>query len=328
MSVFFSYAFMATFFCGIILIFFLKSLVLKHKFLVSKGVPLVGGPALAIAFLACVLVASRLYGIMTYELLGLCAASFLMLVFGILDDWRELSIPAKFAFEIVATILLVVFGVKTQIVGLGSVGNIIVTFVWVLAVTNAFNHLDIMDAVTGLSAFIIGAGLFVISVFGADMQTALLCCILCGATLSFLTFNLPPARIYLGNSGSHFLGFVFSGIALIISYASLERPVALISPILIMGLPLYDTIFLVLVRILKGKIPFKKSNDHLTLRFRVLGLSVRKIICIILLLNLMFVSTGIIVSRASNLGGLAVIFVTSLVILGVTLKMAKVKVDV
>jgi len=326
-NTFLSYIFVGTFLCGLTMLFFFRRLALKYKILTSKGIPLVGGPALALVFLAVSLVASVFFGIFTIGVFGLCLASFLMLVFGIFDDWRELSITAKFIVEIIATLLLVIFGVKTQIVGLGAAGNIIITFIWVLAVTNAFNHLDVMDAVAGLSALVIGAGLFLIAVLNVDITTALLTCILCGVSFSFLLFNLPPARVYLGNSGSHFLGFVFAGIALIISYAPLERRVALISPMLILGLPLYDTFFLVVARMVKGKIPFKKSNDHLALRFRILGFSQRKVIGIILILNLIFVSTGVIVSQASNLVGLATIFTMSLVILGVTVKMAKVRVD-
>lgn len=85
-----------------------------------------------------------------------------MLIFGVIDDWREFSIWAKFLVQIIAVSCLVVFGVKTQIAFLNQTTNLIVTFIWVLGITNAFNHLDVMDGIAG------GVGLIVSGAFSSS----------------------------------------------------------------------------------------------------------------------------------------------------------------
>jgi UDP-GlcNAc:undecaprenyl-phosphate GlcNAc-1-phosphate transferase len=251
----------------------------------------------------------------------------MMLLFGLIDDWRELSVSSKLLSQLFGITVLVIFGIRTRIVYLGVIPNLIVTYLWVLALTNAFNHLDVMDACAGISALSAIAGFFLISVFNADPRTMILTSLLFASTLSFLFFNLPPARLYMGNAGSHFLGFVTASIALMISYAPLERKVALLSPILVMGFPLYDTFFLILARMIKKKIPFKKSNDHLVLRFLAMGYSKERTFFFILLLNLVFVASGVIVSQSSNLLGIVTVLITFLINLALTLKMVKVKVN-
>jgi len=130
----------------------------------------------------------------------------------------------------------------------------------------------------------------------------------------------------MGNSGSHFLGFVLAAIALVISYAPLERKIALFSPLLILGLPIFDTAFLISMRIIKKSLPFKKSNDHLALRFLALGYSRKKTLLIMLTLCLFFSLCGILVSLVSNLSGITIIVFVGLVSLALTKKMSRVSV--
>jgi UDP-GlcNAc:undecaprenyl-phosphate GlcNAc-1-phosphate transferase len=312
---------------GLILISLLKKLSLKYRFLISKEISLVGGLALAIAFIFATLCGILSLGVPSREIFGIIIASFLMLVFGVIDDWHELSVATKFSVQIIATTLLIFFGIRTQIVYLGYHLNTIITFIWVLAITNAFNHLDIMDGVAATSALIVSMAFLVISFLNGDVKTIILLLALMGAVLSFLIYNLPPARLYMGNAGSHFLGFVLAAIALVISYAPLERKIALISPLLILGFPIYDTFFLVLMRLTKKKHPFKKSNDHLVLRLLAKGYTKKKALSMMLCLNLFFVFLGVLVSQVSNLWGILIITVVILISLGLAIKMSKVVIN-
>ena len=126
-----------------------------------------------------------------------------------------------------------------------------------------------------------------------DLLSINLCLILMGVLLSFFVFNFPPAKIYMGNTGSHFLGFVLAGIAMIISYASPETKWALFSPLLIMGFPIFDIIFVVLARILKGISPFKKTDDHFILIYIRRGYSLFKALMKIYLVAVIYVLGGI-----------------------------------
>ena len=291
-----------------------------------QGIPLIGGIAMGLSFIFTCLLWFSLHKGLSQEARGIIVTSFIMLIFGAIDDRRELSVLAKFLVQIIATSLLIFFGIRTQIVYIGNLSNIIITFIWVLGITNAFNHLDVIDGLAAGTAIIVSLAFFIISLSNGDIKTAILSLSLAMAALSFLIYNFPPARIYMGNSGSHFLGFVLAAIALVISYAPLERKIALFSPLLILGLPIFDTAFLISMRIIKKSLPFKKSNDHLALRFLALGYSRKKTLLIMLTLCLFFSLCGILVSLVSNLSGITIIVFVGLVSLALTKKMSRVSV--
>lgn len=311
------------FLVGIAFVFLFRKLATRYKILIPQGIPLIGGIAMGLSFIIASLVFFLLYRSLSQEVIGIIIASFIMLIFGVIDDLRELSIPAKFSVQIIATSLLIFFGVRTHMVYIGNILNIIITFIWILGITNAFNHLDVIDGLCSGTAIIVSIALFIISILNGNIETLILSLSLTTAAFSFLIYNLPPASIYMGNSGSHFLGFALAAIALLISYAPLERKIALLSPVLIFGLPIFDTVFLVLVRIMKKSLPFKKSNDHLALRFLALGYSKKKALLTMLALCLFFSVSGVLLSQASNLFGIAIIGFLFLVSLALTVKMGK-----
>ena len=247
-----------------------------------------------------------------------------MLIFGVVDDWKELSISAKFLVQILTISLLIFLGIKTQIVGIGNFLNIIITFVWVIGITNAFNHLDIMDGLAGVTALIVSFAFFAVSIFNNDTRITIISLALAGATFGFLIYNLPPAKIYMGNSGSHFLGFVLASVALAISYAPIERKTALFSPLLILGFPIFDTAFLVFMRIKQKRSAFRKSEDHLALRLLKMGYSKSKILIFMFLLCLFFSLSGVAVSQVPNLFGIFIIVVVILASIVLSIQMSKI----
>lgn len=305
-----------------------KKFSIRNQLFISKGVSLVGGMGMGLSFTLVALAGLMLSRSLSREATGIIACALSMLVFGIMDDRRELSIRAKFLLQLIATGLLILLGVRTKIVYIGIPLNILITLIWVIGITNAFNHLDVMDGAAGGCAFLISGTFFIICVLGQDMGSAVLSLSLAGVTSGFLLCNFPPAKVYMGNSGSHFLGFVLASIALIISYAPMERKIALLSPLLILGLPIFDTTFLILARSIKKNLPFKKSNDHLVLRFLYMVRSKRKALGYLLVLCLFFCLCGLLVSQVSNFFGGLVVACTVLISLKVALKMLKVPTDV
>jgi len=319
---------LSSFLAGIAFVFLLRKLATRYKVLIPQGIPLIGGIAMGLSFIIACLVGFLSYGSLPQEVKGIITASFILLVFGVIDDWRELSILAKFSVQIIATSLLVLFGVRTQIVYIGNLSNIIITFIWVLGISNAFNHLDVIDGLASGTAIIVSCAFFVISFLNGDIKNAILTLALSSAIASFLIYNLPPAKIYMGNSGSHFLGFILAAIALAISYAPLERKVALLSPLLILGFPIFDTAFLILMRLKQGKSVFKKSNDHIALRFLKSGYSKNKTLLIMLMVAIFFSSCGIVISQVPNLFGTIIIVFVVLASFVLTQKMSRVSIDV
>lgn len=294
---------------GVIVITVLRKASLRYHILNQKGIALVGG--IAVALLFAVLAAIFIYPVFTRQLKGLVISGLFMLLFGIIDDWRELTVAAKFAAQIIATIILMAFGIRAQIVYIGTILNAVITFLWVIGITNAFNHLDVTDGLATGTAIMVSLSLFIIAYINRDPAIALFALVLTASLLACFAYNFPPAKIYLGNAGSHFLGFLMAGIALAISYAPMHRKIALLSPIVILGLPIFDTVFLILVRLIKRKLPFNKSDDHLALKLLANGYSKKQALFMMLLLCFLFCLFGILLSQVSNAVGAIIILATA-----------------
>ena len=221
----------------------------EYNILNIKGIPHVGGIGMGIVFFVISLALLYLCEVPMNLAIGILLPSSLILVFGVIDDRNELSVWQKLSVQIIAVSLLVFFGVRTKIADIGFILNLVITFVWVIGITNAFNHLDIMDGLAAATALIVSGAIFIIAILNKDMAIALLSVSMAGIILGFLIRNFPRAEIYMGNCGSHFLGFVLAVITIAISYAPGEHRVVLFSPLLIMGLPIFDTSFVALMRI-------------------------------------------------------------------------------
>lgn len=313
MAINYFFAVSISFLLSIIFIFLFKPLFLRYKVLTFQNIPLIGGIAMGSSFMLTCLIVFSFYGSMSPEIKNIIIASCIMMFFGIFDDWRSLSVLTKFLVQIIAISILILLGIRTQIISIGDLLNIIITFIWVMGITNAFNHLDILDGLAAATAAIASLSLFIIAHLNGNIQVAIFTLAFSGAILGFLIYNFPPAKVYMGNCGSHYLGLILAAIAISISYAPEERKIALASPLLILGLPILDTAFLILMRLKQGQIIFRKTNDHLALRLLKLGYSKNKTLLFMLLLALFFSASGLLVSRVSNLlGSLVIILVVSL----------------
>jgi len=309
------FLFLAAFLCGLGFMPLVRKISLRHNLLISPKAPLIGGLVIYLSLITVYLCGLCFFKFYSKVINAILLGGMAMLVFGVIDDLRELSVVAKFLVQAVATALLIFFGIRTQIVYIGNALNMVITFIWVIGITNAFNHLDILDGLSAGTALIVTLALTVIALLNHDMNTVILTSALMGSLLGFLVYNLPPAKVYLGNSGSHFLGFVLAAIAFVISYAPLGRKIALLSPLVVFGLPIFDTLFLIFVRLKKKKLPFKKTNDHLAMRFAALGYSTRKILSVLLGFCLFFSFCGVFLSRVSNLLGTTIIVLVLIVTL-------------
>ncbi len=305
----------------------LRKLSLKYNFLSHKGIPLVGGLGIGFSFLFSCFLLPFIPEAVLPDMRIVLVPLLIMLISGIIDDWLELSVLIKFLAQILAVSILIFLGVKTRIAFIGSAANIIITLVWVIGITNAFNLLDVLDALAAGIAIIISLAFFAVSVLNGDIKSATLSLVIFASSISFLVYNLPPAKIYLGNCGSHYLGFLFAVIAMTISYATLERKAALVSPLLILWFPIFDTAFLILMRMLKGRSMFKKSNDHFAFRLLKSGYSRTRALFFMFFLALLFSACGVLLSQVSNKYGVTIIAIIFLITLGITGKISRVKVD-
>ncbi len=306
------------FFLGVVFNLVFRKACVPQGALTSKGVPCVGGLSLGLSFLAAAGIGLAGSQGISYFWTQILILALTVLLFGALDDLKNLSVRTKFAFQLLVVAFLIGMGVRTKIACLSEGFNILLTAGWLLWIFNVFNLLDVMDGLAGGVAVIVSAGFFAVS-FAQSGVLAFLSLALAACLLSFLAFNFPPARIYMGNSGSYFLGFVLGTVSLLISYASATNPVALATPLLILGFPLFDTVFLVAMRLRHKRSVFRKSEDHICLRCLALGYSKKKTLFFLWSMCLFYTSAGFLVDRASNAWGagiLAVLFVISLKIAG------------
>ena len=298
----------------------------KHKFL-FKGVPLVGGLSIIVSVILVYWLWITPVMFLPKPVTALILASSAMFIFGLIDDLKELSVKTKLIVQALAVLIFVLSGLRTQIVHIGLFANILITFLWMIGITNAFNLLDVVDGLAGGVAVIVAVAFFVISFLNGNIIAAALSAALIGAVGAFVIYNLPPARVYLGNSGSHFLGFFLAGIAILISYAQSGRHPALLTPLLILGFPIFDTVFLACMRIKQKRSVLHKSGDHLVLRFLKIGHSHRKALLLMLSLSLFFAFSGVVISQVSNGLGIAVIVAILVVGVAVGFRMNGVKID-
>ena len=312
---------------SMLFIFLLARASLKYKILYIRGIPLVGGLGIAAAFVFSSCLGIYAFGITANKILVVLGASLLMLLFGIVDDLKELSILQKFLAQSLCAACLISFGIMTDIMYLGFWGNAIVTFFWILGITNAFNLLDIMDGLAAGTALIVSSALLAIALLNPDLNMQVLSIILCAVTFGFLIYNFPPANIYLGNSGSHFLGFIIGAISLILRYATKENALALLSPIVILWLPITDTLLLIIFRVMKKRMPFRKSNDHIAFRIRFSAASPVKTILVMFLLCFIFSFAGVVLTKVNNFWATGIVIVMFLFSIILFWKLIKIDTD-
>jgi UDP-GlcNAc:undecaprenyl-phosphate/decaprenyl-phosphate GlcNAc-1-phosphate transferase len=252
--------------------------------------PLLGGVAI---YGAAMLVILGL-GHVDNRLLGLLAGGTLLFVTGLIDDWRRLRPHTKLVLQILAACYLVLGGVRIETTNLAAIA-IPLTILWVVGITNAFNLLDNMDGLSAGTAAIAAFFLFGFSVSVGDAGMALLCLAVAGAALGFLVYNFNPARIFMGDSGSMFLGFMLSGVALL-GTREMASDVffVLLVPVAMMGLPIFDTTLVTIVRTLEGRPLSQGGRDHLSHRLVAMGLSERQAVLLLYLLAAGFGSLGLI----------------------------------
>lgn len=272
-----------------------------------KGKPCLGGIGIYAAFFLSFLVVSFFKRPFDSKFSGLMISSGIIVLLGAVDDVKDLRPLVKIAVELVAIASLVLFGIVTKLALLPIWVNILITLLWVLFITNAFNLLDIMDGLTSGMVIVISLTLLIISLVNGDVFSSMILVALAGAHLGFLRYNYPPARLYMGDTGSLFSGFLLAAVAINISYAPIERPVALLTPILAMSLPIYDTLFLIIMRMRKKKPIFAKTDDHFVLRLMTMGHSVRKSLCIMYVFCIFLALSSLVVAFGSNLIGILAI---------------------
>ena len=251
----------------------------------NREMPKLGGPAVILGFLVSVI---YLLIVMTMEgsidlfnqqqygqkLLGMLLGIIVLSITCIIDDIKPVKPLVKLSGQLLAAIIVVSFGVRIDSISvpffqeqqMGEVFSIILTIGWIVGITNAINLIDGLDGLSSGISVISSISLLIIFLLnGSPMISILLITSLAGALVGFLPFNFAPAKTFIGDTGSNFLGFSLSIIS-ILGIAKTYTAVVIVLPLIVLGLPIFDTIWAIIRRLKKGKslkAVFSADNGHL-----------------------------------------------------------------
>ncbi len=240
---------------------------------------------------------------------GLIAAAVVILLLGIYDDLKGLDAKRKFLGQFLAVSLIVVSGCVIREVRLPFGGYLQlgfwalpVTYLWLIGVNNAVNLLDGLDGLAAGVSLIVSAVLAVISFQTGNWPLFILILSLIGGILGFLKYNYHPASIFMGDTGSLFLGLMMAALSLKTVETAPGR-FGLLLPIIILAIPIGDTSVAVFRRLNKGKHPFKPDKDHLHHRLIYLGLTHKQAVHIIYLISLLYAVAAFLIYKQTGLFG-------------------------
>jgi UDP-GlcNAc:undecaprenyl-phosphate GlcNAc-1-phosphate transferase len=253
-----------------------------------KPTPILGGVAILAAFLVGLIASLAVEGVWGKMSWGLLAGSVLMFGLGIYDDIRPISPTAKLVGQILAATLAISLGYTSTFFSpridneiLAHLPNILFTFFWLVGITNAINLLDNMDGLAG-GISLVTAGILAYFFWRAGGQGLLWVCLaLVGSLLGFLVYNFPPATIFMGDSGSLFLGFTLAVLAIAHQQQASNVLAVLGVPTLLFLLPILDTTLVTFTRLLRGQSPAQGGRDHTSHRLIAFGLSERQTLLVL-----------------------------------------------
>jgi len=240
------------------------------------------------------------------ELLALLVAGGCVFLLGVYDDIRGANAPVKLTCQIAAAGLLYISGVRISEVstpfGWGlSLGIFALPFtlLWLVGLTNGMNLLDGMDGLAAGVGAISALTILIIATNMGDTQIAVFAAALLGSLLGFLWFNFHPAQIFLGDCGALFLGFFLAAISVLGNQKSASA-IAMGVPIIALGIPIFDTSFALIRRLLRGKHPFQADRDHVHHRLLALGLSQPQVAIILYAVSALLASLAVLMTMASR----------------------------
>ena len=269
----------------------------------TKRMPKFGGPAVILGFIVSML---YLIIIMSIEgsldlfteqeygkkLLGVLLGIGIIAITGVLDDTKTLKPWQQLLGQILAAIVVVMFGTKIEHlnipflyrVGLSEAFSTILTVLWIVGVTNAINLIDGLDGLSSGISLISCVSLLVIFLMnGSPMIATIIVTAMSGALVGFLPYNFSPAKTFIGDTGSNFLGFMLAVVS-ILGVAKTYTMAVIVLPVIVLGLPIFDVMFAIIRRMVKGKsikAVFKPDKGHLHHKLVAKGFSQRQAVLIL-----------------------------------------------
>ena len=265
----------------------------------SRPLPLLGGVAVYIAFML-----PLLFNVLSSKpLQGVMIAGSIIFIVGLIDDIKKVPPATRLITQISAASILVLYGIKISFLPpglLGNIGECLLTIVWIVGITNAVNFLDGIDGLASVLGIVTGGCFFLIAYQTDQLFLGCVAISLIGGLLGFLKYNFDPAKIFLGDAGSTFIGFILASIAILGNWAE-NNIVSLFVPILILGILIFDVCLTTIMRIKEGVVKNiiewleYTGKDHFHHRLIDLGFGPRGVVVLISSLSLCLGLSGIVV---------------------------------
>ena len=267
----------------------------------ARPMPLLGGAAIVIASLLTLLLLRDRFEIQ--QLGSIVLGASLVALLGFYDDRWGLRPILKLIGQIIAAGILIFSGVKVTALPQEWM-NITVTLVWVVGLTNSLNLLDNMDGLSSGVAAVCASFFVVMAALSGQIYVGALAAALLGATLGFLVYNFNPASIFMGDMGSMFLGFMLAAIGIKLRFPDNVPFVTWMVPIIVMGMPIFDTTLVFISRLRRGKNPLTTpGKDHVSHRLVKSGLTTREAVMTHYLISGAYGMVAILVTQAVVLEG-------------------------
>lgn len=263
----------------------------------ANPVPLMGGVALYIAIISALLIFENRFNLLQLVsiLIGATWVSFL----GIWDDRWGVRPLIKLAGQIVAAVILVASGVQVTFLG-SQAANVVITVIWVVGITNALNLLDNMDGLSGGIAATAAAYFLLMAVMSRQYLVGALAAAVLGACIGFLAYNFNPASIFMGDTGSLFLGFLLAALGIKLRFPQNLAIVTWMVPVMVLGVPILDTTLVTVSRLRRKVNPLTSpGKDHLSHRLVALGYSPREAVLILYIVAEVFGLLAVMLTMAS-----------------------------
>lgn len=280
-------------------------------------IPKLGGLAIFLAFLVSVL----LFADITRQFRGMLIGSVIIVIIGVIDDIKPQRAFVKLIVQIVAALVAVFHGVVIEVfsnplvfvsaeyVSLGFL-SIPITVIWIVAITNSVNLIDGLDGLSVGVSTISSIVMLIIALMVSDHNVAVIMAALIGACLGFLPYNFNPAKIFVGDTGALLLGYVLATVS-IFGLFKFYAVVSVAVPFLVLALPLFDTSFAFLRRLLKGQNPMKPDRGHTHHRLLDMGLSQRQAVLLMYAVSALLGFIAIVIAASDAIRAFVLIVAVS-----------------
>ena len=288
----------------------------------KEPIPRLGGLAIFIGFIVSIL----LFAEITKQMQGILLGAVIIVVLGVVDDITPLPAMLKFVIQIVAALVPTLHGVLIHVISnpnlfspnpywnMGML-SIPITVLWIVAITNSVNLIDGLDGLAvGVSA-ISATTVLVIAIVVSESQVAIVMAALVGACVGFMPYNLNPAKMFMGDTGATFLGYILATM----SIQGLFKFYAVVSfavPFLILGLPIFDTSFAFIRRIAHGQSPMRPDRGHIHHRLIDMGLSQKQAVATLYVISAILGLSAVMLTTSNELKAM-LFFVALCIVAGV-----------